>query len=570
MTRLGLVLGILLALGAATITAGQGDASLLTTGGAASKLTIADRFKRQSMQAFPEEQALEQSVDPETYVLGSGDLLGVSFRGGLDEFFEVRVSPDGNLLIPLMPMLRVGGMTLRDAADLAQDRWSGDNRSLVVDLTLLEIRTFRAMVSGAVVDPGTFVVTPADRASMLPYLAKGLLNDVYWRDYYQLEMNRQEFSGSFEDLMDRENAPYSSERYAWLERADGSRVHVDLLRIMRTGSRECDPYLKDGDRLVVQYRNELAPTVQVAGAVGYPDTYEWVEGDQLSDMIALAGGFLAQSQKNAVRVTRFDEEGVATVHEVDLSQTSHGFEILPGDLVQVRTIDNRTNRLSVSIVGEVVFPGAYEITFGQTSVQELIELSGGYTEHAFPEAVEVLRKKNINGALDVENQRIVNLGAQGWTIVERALVQFLDRWPDGYERVTVGVPPEGKNEVDQMTGFALQDGDVVHVPSYQHSVLLLGQLERPGWYPFVEGWNYHDYVKAAGGFADDAWKNGRRLVNFNGSVWVRPDGGTVIRPGDTIFIPDKPFRYVWNSFKDILLVLTQAATVVVVILNVTQ
>ncbi len=567
MTRLGLVAGFLLSLCAGTVSA-QLDASLLTTGGAASKLKLADRFQRQALQVFPEEQALEEPVDPETYVLGPGDLLGVSLRGGVDEFFEVRVSPEGNLLMPMVPMVKVEGMTLADAAQMVQKKWTEDSQALIIELSLLEIRTFRAMVAGAVEDPGTFVVTPADRASMLVFLAQGVLDESHWREYYSAELSKPDWDTPFDYFLEEEEVPLASERYAWLERSDGRRVRVDLLRIKRTGNSAYDPYLEAGDRLIVGYWNELTPTVQIAGAVGYPDTYEWVEGDQVRDLVEIAGGFLPEARRQQVRVTRFSDEGQPEIHEVDLTGDKAGMLLQPGDLIQVKTPGREKRRLAVTVTGEVQFPGSYEIHFGETNIRDIIELAGGYTDYAFSDAVSVLRRRERSSAIELEFRHAEKVMAQVQSHWERAVTEFDDRWPDRFMRMTVGCDPADEDAVNLMEEFVLEDGDIIQVPSFQHSVLFVGQVRQPGWYPFVEGWEYNDYLDAAGGYADKAWKSGRRLVHFNSNVWEKPSGGDKIYPGDKIFIPETPFRYGWNTFKDVLLVLSQAATVIVVIISI--
>jgi hypothetical protein len=51
---------------------------------------------------------------------------------------------------------------------------------------------------------------------------------------------------------------------------------------------------------------------------------------------------------------------------------------------------------------------------------------------------------------------------------------------------------------------------------------------------------------------------------------LKPDDDTVVEIGDMVFIPEKPDIDYWELFKDGMLVISQIATVALVITNIIQ
>lgn len=74
-------------------------------------------------------------------------------------------------------------------------------------------------------------------------------------------------------------------------------------------------------------------------------------------------------------------------------------------------------------------------------------------------------------------------------------------------------------------------------------IYILGEVSRPGEYPFVEGMTFYIAVAKAGGFTYRA--NSRRAYvrheNETQEKRIRIDSGTAVFPGDTIRIPQSYF-----------------------------
>ncbi len=107
---------------------------------------------------------IEISIDPETYILGPGDLLGVNIISAVNTSLPIRINPAGEIMIPSVGILNVNGISLSEAKIKISD-YIVDTalRNSVVNVTLMDIRRFKIQVLGAIHSPGYIYITPADK-----------------------------------------------------------------------------------------------------------------------------------------------------------------------------------------------------------------------------------------------------------------------------------------------------------------------------------------------------------------------------------------------------------------------
>ena len=491
----------------------------------------------------PEEAvfALDEPIDPEVYVLGPGDVIGVNLRSGTGWFYQSMISPEGTLLVPRLPLIKLGGLTLAAAKDTVKVLWGGGSTSQV-DITLVQLRPMRVSVGGAIYQPGEYIVTGADRATTLMQLAGGLIEDE------------------------------SSLRRAWLTRRDGTTLHVDVLRYLRSGNTDANPRLVSGDHLIVEQKRDSDPTVQIGGGVRMPGTYEFVQGDHLADLIEIAGGAISTAKTDSVELVRFDDNGPAetTLHNLDEMRAAGdlGPELSPGDLVNVPQVVNRPRNASVTLRGEVKRPGVYSIVAGETRLSDLINRAGGLTEFAYLPAGRIYREMPASDFRVNEAARIDTLvGADRDEMDVEFLKYYWRTQSRDYLPVEMGrIFGEG-GSINSDADIALFDSLIVDIPRKPELVLIAGQVEKPGYYPFIEGGNYGDYIKAAGGYAKGAHKSRTRLVGYESPLWKHPGGGTPVEAGSMIFVPAKPVGTDWELFRDVVGIILQFATLYVLVIR---
>ena len=107
---------------------------------------------------------IEKPIDPNTYILGPGDLVGINILTISSISLSIRVNPVGDILIPSIGVVNVSGISLSDAKIKISDHIVKTViKNAVVNVTLLDIRRFKIQVIGAVYKPGYHEMTPVDK-----------------------------------------------------------------------------------------------------------------------------------------------------------------------------------------------------------------------------------------------------------------------------------------------------------------------------------------------------------------------------------------------------------------------
>ncbi|RKY87382.1 hypothetical protein DRQ11_06345, partial [candidate division KSB1 bacterium] len=275
-------------------------------------------WQKQSQVMLPTSQALEKTIEPDKYVLGPGDVLAVSIWGEPNTNFNLTVTPEGRLLIPTVSVLQVSGMTLSDAKKKIVKEIKKKYISGEVTVTLLSLRKFRVTVAGAVVRPGTVVVTAMDRVSDAIEKAGGFLEKVavtkQQEQTFLTTPTRKEMTVKTSEVKTSAEliTKEASKRNISLTRNSGQTFNVDILMYQITGRTEHNPYLLDGDIIYVPVKEEDVGIVGVYGAVKMPGEYEYVKGDRLADIIALAHGLTIDADVTQATIVRFEADNKTT------------------------------------------------------------------------------------------------------------------------------------------------------------------------------------------------------------------------------------------------------------------
>ncbi len=479
---------------------------------------------------------LEGAIDPETYVLGPGDLLEVAYTGRSNPTEQVRVSPSGRIHLAPTGPVPIAGLTLAAAEAKLKKTLAGFYAQTKIGLDLLEVRSFRVHVLGLVSDPGAREVTAAHRVSDL-------------------------FSPAIGGA-----APFvsrSSERNLVLRRSSGEKILVDLVRYKGLGDLTSNPFLQDGD--VVQVPAKI-DSVSVFGYVARQGFIEYRSGDTVDDLIALAGGFDSSADQLNVELRRFEIESpdVASRRILNLQAGEGSLEAQPGDGVYIRAdLDWRKERL-VEIYGEVRYPGVYSIQEGQETLRTLIDRAGGFT----PEADVVGTRVERPGAFDrpeddPEFQRLQNIPISEMSEEEYEYLKLRSRQREGLASAMLSASLDSTGAGGQE--LVLRSGDKVMVPRNNLAVDVQGAIKNPGFVPYGYGLTVGNYVDLAGGISPKARTGGMRVIRHRTGEWVNADHDTPIDPGDTVWVPEKKDRDWWQITREIAIFLGSIATIALVV-----
>ena len=235
--------------------------------------------------------------------------------------------------------------------------------------------------------------------------------------------------------------------------------------LLINGTANLDVQLQDQDVILV---NPYLARVKVMGEVKRPLVFEVTPEDNLEDILRFAGGFTDLAFKDRISISRItgNQRSISDVYQNQLGL----FNLKGGDEVTVgRIIDRYTNRIQIK--GAVFRPGVFSLTEGLTLTQ-LIKNADGLKGDAYTQRASILRTK---GDLSSE-------------VLEVNLQAVL----------------EGRQE-----DVVLQREDVIRISSIydvqnERYIQILGEVKRPGTYPYAAGMTPEELILIAGGLQESA------------------------------------------------------------------
>lgn len=323
--------------------------------------------------------------------------------------------------------------------------------------------------------------------------------------------------------------------------------------------------------------------VWITGFVKKPGEHELTEGMTLADLLIRAGGFTAEAYMMDAEVSRVELHGIPgdTLSrtfavpmlnsynipdnpEAVLSQIYEGhtpasdFKLQPYDQVHIRRNPDMQLPNSVTVSGQVVFPGTFTLETRGETLSRVIERAGGLTSDAFVEGGRLLRAVDQPGVdrqinllrqevktarenMEIRERAINKVfgegrmaGAQGTmfpftsgrlgnanaTIINeyRAAIRQYQSTKAAYEKaLTLNTGMKRINvdfhafivEGDLSEDVVLMPGDRIEIPKHPGTVTVIGQVNNPGVFNHAPGKRMMHYVKLAGGVSQ---YGGRMIV----------------------------------------------------------
>jgi protein involved in polysaccharide export with SLBB domain len=435
----------------------------------------------------------------------------------------------------------------------------GDVRLETGDVVFVGVHGPRVAVSGAVVREGVYEVTPGETLRDVLTAAGHFSAEA---DLSRVTVHRI--------LPSVERGSATAARSA-IDVELSSSAAADSTDSALPGGVVVPPLeLHDGDSVVVH----PLPTVTqglfvgIAGAVRRPGTFPWREGLTLRDLVRLAGGPVVGADLRTAEIARMPRDRqagqLADTLRVPLDSSylvdrdaggrywgppgadfppagaAAEVGLAPYDQVLLLTQPEFELQRTVTVSGEVRYPGTYALTRKDEHVTDLLQRAGGLRATAYPEGARFYRRFEYTGLGDTATRR-----------------------PAPADSLPVQLGPVGN--MDQVNlnlaralarpgtaaDIVLQPGDSLYVPEYLPTVRVSGAVVAPSSVQYVAGRNARYYIENAGGFAANA-DEGRTVVRFaNGSARTRsrflfftswPEPG----PGAEVFVPVKPARPAGN------------------------
>jgi protein involved in polysaccharide export with SLBB domain len=386
------------------------------------------------------EPSLNQAT-PKNYILGPGDLLYVDIYGQSEKYYEATVNPEGSILLDNIGLIAVSGKTIEAAEGIIKNR----------------VATFYTGLSGA--NPKTFLQVTLGNVKTIKV---HILNEVRLPGTFTLSAFSTVFNALYAAGGPSDNGTL---RAIQLIRNNKKIAEIDVYDLLINGTANLDVQLQDQDVILV---NPYLARVKVMGEVKRPLVFEVTPEDNLEDILRFAGGFTDLAFKDRISISRItgNQRSISDVFSNQLGL----FTLKGGDEISVyRIIDRYSNRIQIK--GAVFRPGTFSLTEGLTLTQ-LIKNADGLKGDAYTQRASILRTK---GDLSSE-------------VLEVNLQAVL----------------EGRQE-----DVVLQREDVIRISSIydiqnERYIQILGEVKRPGTYPYAAGMTPEELILTAGGLQESA------------------------------------------------------------------
>jgi len=307
--------------------------------------------------------------------------------------------------------------------------------------------------------------------------------------------------------------------------------------------------------------------VTVGGLVRAPGVYPYEDGMRVSDLLRAGANLDEDAYVYEAEISRYKViAGNVRQTEVIKIQPDAALRgnldedilLQPYDSLQIRKVQEYRDQLSVSLRGEVKFPGRYSFNPGDTLVS-VLERAGGLTDIAFPgggvflreelrereqEQIEFLtdRVESDLASLAIKTANEDDSVTQAQSAGEALLAQL--RGTEAVGRLVIDLDGMLKRPDDPDYRVLLRDNDELLIPQITQSVTVLGEVQFPTSHLYRSALDRDDYINSSGGIKQNAAKKQIYLVRANGSViagsrskWFGGGSSNQVSAGDTIVVP---------------------------------
>lgn len=480
---------------------------------------------------------------PQNYVLGPGDLLVVDVYGASQDALKLTVSPDGDITIPGFGPIQVSGYTVANAQSKIQRKLGDYYQNSSIKTSLGQTRTIMVNVMGEVRTPGTYTLSAFATVFHALYRAGGinrlgtLRNIKVFRqgrlitvvDVYEFILNGRLAGnvrlqdndviqvGAYDCIVEVEG--HVKRPMAYEMREDESiatlmkycggfagDAYKKSLRVERRNGQmksvhnveefELSSFkVEDGDEITVEgIYDRYENMVEIKGAVWRPGKYEL--GDKVTSirtLIEQAQGLTEEAMTSRAVMRRMKPNRTQEVISVDLEGIMNGsaadMPLENEDVLFIPTLAEHQNLRTLTITGEVIFPGVYEYADNMT-LEDFILQAGGLTDRASATKIDVSRRLRDPNATEA-----------GMEVAKTFSFSIKDNYI-----------------IDGEQNFVLEPYDIVQIrrsPVFRTpvQVTVSGEVTFQGNYTMeTKNQRLSDVIKAAGGILPGAYIRGARLI----------------------------------------------------------
>lgn len=326
------------------------------------------------------------------------------------------------------------------------------------------------------------------------------------------------------------------------------------------------------DPLLEDLRRQARPdrpteVVSIGGRVRAQGDYPLEPGMRISDLLRAGGNLQDAAYGGKAELTRYRTNGdgrSTELVEVDLAAVLAGdanadLALQPFDFLNIKEVPEWSEQESVTLAGEVRFPGTYPIRRGET-LKSVLDRAGGLTSLAFPSGAvftradlqqreqeqidrlaERLQSDLASSALQA-SQANQEGSAQALAVGQGLLQQLKGSKAVG--RLVIDLGQVLATRVGSADDVVLRNGDRLVIPKVKQEVTVIGEVQNTTSHLYRANLTRDDYIGLSGGLTRKADRGRIYIVRADGSVvssensgWFRRGAMVAVKPGDTIVAP---------------------------------
>jgi len=308
--------------------------------------------------------------------------------------------------------------------------------------------------------------------------------------------------------------------------------------------------------------------VEISGEVKAPGVYPLEPGMRISDLIRAGGRLSEAAYAYSAELARYEvvdgQYRESDVQEINLAAIMNGsetadVELEAHDYLNISVTPDWDSQWTVTLRGEVRFPGTYRVRRGET-LSSVLERAGGLTDEAFARGAVFLRdslrereREQIARLVQRLESDLASLSLQSvdttgseTLATGRALLQQL-RESEAVGRLVIDLESitANGNAERKRADVQLRNGDELLVPVNSQVVTVIGEVQQSTSHLYADGHSLDNYLELSGGLTRRADKGQIYVVRASGAVvadsrsrWFGRKGNRMsIMPGDTIVVP---------------------------------
>ena len=482
---------------------------------------------------IPTTFALSTNVPiPQDYTLGPGDKLKIEYFGNNTDKSEDFISRTGLINLPLLGPINIAGQDIKTAEELIRKRVDKELIGTEVYISLSELRSINVYTVGAAYKPGTYTISSLASLTNIIFSTGG-------------------------------PSKVGSLRHIEVKRNGKLLKKYDFYKLLLEGDTSQDMRLQEGDTIFYPLINSV---VRIDGSVQRPGNYEISKLSDVSEIIKFSGLLMKGDLK--VQFSRFNRSlNKREVTIFDSIQAFNDITLEDGDSINIMR-SSRQDQANVLVSGEVLYPGYYDTSNGQT-ISEILEQAGGLTDLGYPEAAiftreSVREQQKASYTKNAENleRSLIDAVSSGNPIdgeAYMAINQFIEKLkeqePIGRQVVDID---DYSLQSDPKLDFILQDGDTIFIPKRSSSISVVGEVLNASTLLYREELSIQDYIDLSGGTTEGADLSRIFIILPNGQSLVykrklfQNDFINQLLPGSTIVVSRNPDPYNWLKLTSII------------------